>query len=135
MKIKKIHILALLNIAAAAAIGISAGMLYKYYMKDRASEKLRDKIEEIVDSVDARIGVGAVLPNGDSLAVYGGLRRGNSTCDSERFPMLSVFKFHQALVHIHQMDSIHKDIHLLDKQVEHQKDKFYHILLWLFHYH
>ena len=97
MKIKKIHILALLNIAAAAAIGISAGMLYKYYMKDRAAEKLRDKIEEIVDSVDARIGVGAVLPDGDSLAVYGGLRNGNSTCDSERFPMLSVFKFHQAL--------------------------------------
>ena len=46
MKIKKSHILALLNIAAAAAIGISAGMLYKYYMKDRAAEKLRDKIEE-----------------------------------------------------------------------------------------
>ena len=93
---KKISVLILLNIAAAAAIGIMAGLLYKFY-GNSGSERLRSRIEAAVDSVDARIGIAAILPDGEEIEVTGGLMAGLGEDSSDRFPMLSVFKFHQAL--------------------------------------
>lgn len=95
VRIRKTASLILLNIAAAAAIGIMAGLLYKYYGEsDGVAGELRDRIKTAVDSLDARIGVGVILPDGDSLMVVGGI---HGDTDEFIFPMLSVFKFHQAL--------------------------------------
>ena len=94
---KKISVLILLNIAAAATIGLMVGLLFKYYVKGDgtgAAEALRSEILAIADSVDACIGVGVVLPDGTSFQVLGGTRADG---DADRFPMLSTFKFHQAL--------------------------------------
>ena len=94
---KKISVLILLNIAAAATVGLMVGLLFKYYVKGDgtgAAEALRSEILAIADSVDACIGVGVVLPDGTSFQVLGGTRADG---DADRFPMLSTFKFHQAL--------------------------------------
>lgn len=51
------------------------------------SEKLRRELEKAVEGVDARVGIAVLSPSGESAAVNGG----------EDFPMMSVFKLHQAL--------------------------------------
>ena len=51
------------------------------------AEKLRRELEKAVEGGDARIGIAVLSPSGESAAVNGG----------EDFPMMSVFKLHQAL--------------------------------------
>ncbi len=51
------------------------------------TEGLRCRLAELVSGTDARVGVAVISGGGDTLTVGGG----------ERFPLLSVFKFHQAL--------------------------------------
>lgn len=50
-------------------------------------EGLRDRLGELVGRIDARVGVAVISGGGDTLTVRG----------EEHFPLLSVFKFHQAL--------------------------------------
>ena len=96
MKIrKKTILLAVLNLAAAAAIGIIAGLMYRY--RDRPDNdpegkgRLEDRIAELAESLDARVGVAAVCGDGSAVTYT------DSGTDAAVFPMLSVFKFHQAL--------------------------------------
>ena len=51
------------------------------------TENLRRELEKAVEGVDARVGIAVLSPSGESAAVNGG----------EDFPMMSVFKLHQAL--------------------------------------
>lgn len=51
------------------------------------SEKLRRELEKAVEGIDARVGIAVLSPSGESAAVNSG----------EDFPMMSVFKLHQAL--------------------------------------
>lgn len=51
------------------------------------TERLRRDLEKAVEGVDARVGIAVLSPSGESAAVNGG----------EDFPMMSVFKLHQAL--------------------------------------
>ena len=51
------------------------------------TETLRRELEKAVEGVDARVGIAVLSPSGESAAVNGG----------EDFPMMSVFKLHQAL--------------------------------------
>lgn len=51
------------------------------------TENLRRDLEKAVEGVDARVGIAVLSPSGESAAVNGG----------EDFPMMSVFKLHQAL--------------------------------------
>lgn len=51
------------------------------------TERLRRELEKAVEGVDARVGIAVLSPSGESAAVNGG----------EDFPMMSVFKLHQAL--------------------------------------
>lgn len=85
---RKIVALAVLNIAAAAAVGITTGVFYKFFI-DRDCEELQDRIMAAVETVDARVGVAVVFDDGDTLGVV--------SDGGSRFPMMSVMKFHQAL--------------------------------------
>ena len=91
--------LAVMNIAAAAAIGIIAGWLYKSYSGHGSRlnlEEMRGRMEAAADSVDACIGIGLIYGS-DTLCIAAGSVRERETDNCWRFPMLSVFKFHQAL--------------------------------------
>ena len=89
---RKTVLLAVLNAAAAIAVGIGAGLLYKYYfrsdgMASRDDMKiLSDKIAALSAAVDAKVGVAAIFSTADTLVT-----------SSDEFPMMSVMKFHQAL--------------------------------------
>lgn len=89
---RKTVLLAFLNAAAAIAVGIGAGLLYKYYfrsdgMASRDDMKiLSDKIAALSAAVDAKVGVAAIFSTADTLVT-----------SSDEFPMMSVMKFHQAL--------------------------------------
>ena len=57
--------------------------------------ELRSDINQLINAVDARVGVGVVhLEKGDTLSVNG----------VGHFPMQSVYKFHQALAVLHEVD-------------------------------
>lgn len=100
----------ILNLAAAAAIGIIVGLYYKYLYGDgpvpAETEEMSDfcaGLDSIAASVDARIGVAAVYGPGDTLVwsnvASSGTDESLSLCGERdvRFPMMSVMKFHQAL--------------------------------------
>lgn len=104
---RKTIALMVLNVAAAMAIGLCAGIFYKYSLKnDDASgndvmrkDLILCRIAAIADSVDAKIGVAAIFSTGDTL-LYDNAA---ATMFSSRiagdiaYPLLSVVKFHQAL--------------------------------------
>lgn len=73
----------LLCCCLAAAVPLSA-----------RDESLEQAVRAVADSVRATVGVAMVFGDGDTLAVNGG----------HRFPMLSVFKFHQALAVLDRLD-------------------------------
>ena len=104
--------LLLLNIAAAATVGLCTGIMYKYLIMDNdgkdnaavpeemtlygntgAMETLGRRIAAMADTVDARIGVALISSGGDTLVYYNTMARNKTSY----FPLLSVFKFHQAL--------------------------------------
>ena len=86
--------LIVLNLAAAAALGIIAGMYFKYMRNADVSDAvnvscLQERIALFADTLAADVGVAAIFDNRDTLVYC------NSVHDS--FPMMSVMKFHQAL--------------------------------------
>lgn len=103
---KKKLLLAALNIAAAAAIGIIVGIYVKYGRNGTSGqdsgETLYGKIEAIAGQSDARIGFAAVFHDG-SMMVYSNAEAGKDSTaagtgmPAGAYPMLSVMKFHQAL--------------------------------------
>ena len=91
-KDRRIALLVILNVVLAATLGTVIGM----YVKSGGLDDTRDavtldqvsaQIGALADSIDARVGVAVIFEDGDRLSYAGG----------DRFPMLSVFKFHQAL--------------------------------------
>ena len=91
-KDRRIALLVILNMVLAAALGTVIGM----YVKSGGLDDTRDavtldqvfaQIGALADSIDARVGVAVIFEDGDTLSYAGG----------DIFPMLSVFKFHQAL--------------------------------------
>lgn len=91
-KDRRIALLVILNVVLAAALGTVIGM----YVKSGGLDDTRDavtldqvsaQIGALADSIDARVGVAVIFEDGDTLSYAGG----------DIFPMLSVFKFHQAL--------------------------------------
>lgn len=91
---RKLIGLIVLNLAAAAALGIIAGMYFKYMRNADVSDAvnvscLQERIALYADTLAADVGVAAIFDNRDTLVYC------NSVHDS--FPMMSVMKFHQAL--------------------------------------
>ena len=72
---KKKILLAILNIAAAALIGIIIGIYIKYLHPGEKSggSSLTEKIEALAGNADARIGLAAVFPDG-SIMTYSNSR-------------------------------------------------------------
>ena len=96
---RKTIFLIFLNMAAAAALGIIGGLLYKYSDKTAGTSDPHFPAEMIASAagnIDARVGVAVIHENGT--AFEAGWESGKPLSgDSLRFPMLSVVKFHQAL--------------------------------------
>ena len=69
------------------------------------TENLRRDLEKAVEGVDARVGIAVLSPSGESAAVNGG----------EDFPMMSVFKLHQALA---VCDRLHDNGRSLNETVD-----------------
>ena len=91
---RKLIGLIVLNLAAAAALGIIAGMYFKHMRNADVSDAvnvscLQERIALFADTLAADVGVAAIFDNRDTLVYC------NSVHDS--FPMMSVMKFHQAL--------------------------------------
>lgn len=110
MKRKTIALM-ILNVAAAMVIGLCAGILYKNYQKKSGAagnvperELLYRAVAAIADPADAKIGVAFITSGGDTV-VYDNQKAIRSLADTVPeassgdvfYPMLSVFKFHQAL--------------------------------------
>lgn len=95
---KKTLLLVVLNLAAAAAIGLMAGLSIKYGAKEGndAGSQLRERIAELSSGLDADIGVAAILPDGDTV-LFDRDRSGCESSGGRRYPLMSVMKFHQAL--------------------------------------
>lgn len=97
---KKKILLAILNIAAAALIGIIIGIYIKYLHPGEKSggSSLTEKIEALAGNANARIGLAAVFPDG-SIMTYSNSRAADTVpgMPERAYPMLSVMKFHQAL--------------------------------------
>jgi len=82
------------------------------------TQVLRDKINEIISTKDAVVGVSIITKNGkDTLSLHG----------DKRFPMQSVFKFHIALAILAEVDKGNLE---LDQQVEITKDDLFHAHFW-----
>lgn len=58
------------------------------------AEALRDSIQLIVDSYPGEIGMALITDAGDTLAVN----------DTAKYPLMSVFKLHQAIALCHMLD-------------------------------
>ena len=97
--------LAVLNQSAAAVVGLCVGMFYSHYLDDASDGRdtavvrqsgdvsgLYAAINSLAAEADARIGVAAIFSNGDTL-VWPDAKDD----EGQRFPMMSVMKFHQAL--------------------------------------
>lgn len=106
---RKTILLAVLNLAAAASIGIIAGLMYKGASgaKPAEDDNLRERIAALAGTVDADTGVAVIFPDGDTLTFTGGDRKG--------YPMLSVFKFHQAFA---VCDSLRRAGTSLDRKIK-----------------
>lgn len=94
----KTILLIVLNLAGAALLGIIAGLFYKsHYSEPPATgpSVLREQIASVADTVDARVEVAVIFSSGDTLVYVNAA--GQDSASESRFPMLSVFKFHQAL--------------------------------------
>ena len=123
---RKTIALIVLNLAAAAAVGLIVGLFYKYVLSDEETsapqeenavyiesvrsqesgpEPLRDSIASVIAGEDAVVGVAAVFSDGDTLVLvdssgYTGDLHASMKAVSgldDAFPMMSVMKFHQAL--------------------------------------
>ena len=105
---RKTIALLVLNLAAAAAVGLIVGLFYKYVLQDgkeSGPEPLCDSIASVIAGEDAVVGVAAVFSHGDTLVyeardgytgdLYGAQKNVSGLDDA--FPMMSVMKFHQAL--------------------------------------
>ena len=105
---RKTIALIVLNLAAAAAVGLIVGLFYKYVLQDgkeSGPEPLCDSIASVIAGEDAVVGVTAVFSDGDTLVLvdssgYTGdllasMKKVSGLDDA--FPMMSVMKFHQAL--------------------------------------
>ena len=86
--VRKTVVLAVINLGAAAAVGIMAGLIYKPLHEGR-NDGLEGRIESLLDTVDAHAGVAVVSDSGDTVSVIKG--------GGNRFAMMIVVKFHQAL--------------------------------------
>ncbi len=65
------------------------------YIGAYSQADLRASIVQLIESADAKVGVGVMhLETGDTLSING----------SRHFPMQSVYKFHQALAVLHEVD-------------------------------
>ena len=89
---RKIILLITANVVLAAILGVIIGMYLKSGQEDCLRDddpygQLRVKVASLADSLDAIAGVAVIFDNGDTLSYNGDVR----------FPMLSVFKFHQSL--------------------------------------
>ena len=108
---RKTIALIVLNLAAAAAVGLIVGLFYKYVLSDEETSAPQEENAVYIESVrsqeseDAVVGVAAVFSDGDTLVLvdssgYTGDLHASMKAVSgldDAFPMMSVMKFHQAL--------------------------------------